>query len=38
VIDALAEAERRPDHLGGPELRPAAEAVMAERNKTFYAS
>ena len=24
-------ARHRPDHLGGPELRPAAEAVMAER-------
>src|SRR4030088_1904453 len=24
-------ARNRPDHLGGPELRPTAEAVMAER-------
>src|SRR5579885_1972275 len=24
-------ARHRPDHLGGPELRPAAEAMMAER-------
>jgi NAD(P)-dependent dehydrogenase (short-subunit alcohol dehydrogenase family) len=24
-------ARHRPDHLGGPEVRPAAEAVMAER-------
>ena len=24
-------ARHRPDHLGGPELRPTAEAVMAER-------